>query len=69
MHGDDRVFTEIVLARQIDIILSHPKTKDATAMFDFRKLSVPHSYNSYKWAFKWVTGVTTPISGVITLYL
>ena len=27
------------------------------------------SYNQYKWPYKWVTGVITPISGVITLLI
>ena len=27
------------------------------------------SYNPYKWPYKWVTGVITPISGVITLLI
>ena len=27
------------------------------------------SYNPYKWPYNWVTGVITPISGVITLLI
>ena len=27
------------------------------------------SYNPYKWPYKWITGVITPISGVITLLI
>ena len=27
------------------------------------------SYNPYKWPYKWVTGVITPISGVITILI
>ena len=27
------------------------------------------SYNTYKWPYKWITGVITPISGVITLLI
>ena len=27
------------------------------------------NYNPYKWPYKWVTGVITPISGVITLLI
>ena len=27
------------------------------------------SYNPYKWPYEWVTGVVTPISGVITLLM
>ena len=27
------------------------------------------SYNPYKWPYQWVTGVITPTSGVIALYL
>ncbi len=43
-------------------IIFHQPTRWAPTSYNW-------SYNPYKWPYKWVTGVITPINGVITLLI
>ena len=49
-------------SHQSDFCLKKPAARWAPTSYKW-------SYSPYKWPYKWVTGVITPISGVITLLI